>query len=84
MFEQNKNIYVFLVAFVAAIGGFLFGYDLAIMAGVNIFLREQFNLSNAAFGFTQVSAVLGCIVGPFLGGWFCDLAGRKKTLIIDY
>ena len=61
----------------------MFGYDLAIMAGANIYLREQFQLSNAGFGFTQVSAVLGCIAGPIAGGWLCDFAGRKKTLILS-
>ena len=61
----------------------MFGYDLAIMAGANIYLREQFQLSNVGFGFTQVSAVLGCIAGPIAGGWLCDYAGRKKTLILS-
>ena len=73
--------YAFLIAFVSAVGGFLFGYDLAIMGGANVYLREQFGLSPAVFGFTSASAGLGCIVGPFFGGWFCDRIGRRNTLI---
>ena len=74
--------YAFLIAFVSAVGGFLFGYDLAIMGGANLYLREQFGLSPAVFGFTSASAGLGCIVGPFFGGWFCDRIGRRNTLIV--
>lgn len=73
--------YVFVMAFVASVGGFLFGYDLAIMGGANLFLQEQFALSDAGFGFTNASAVLGCAAGPFLGAWLCDRLGRRRTLI---
>jgi sugar porter (SP) family MFS transporter len=75
------RLYAFLIAFVSAVGGFLFGYDLAIMGGANVYLREQFGLSSAGFGFTTASAGLGCIMGPFFGGWFCDRIGRRNTLI---
>ena len=64
--------YVFSIAFVASVGGFLFGYDLAIMGGANEYLRQQFGLSDAGFGFTTASAALGCSAGPLLGGWICD------------
>ena len=73
--------YAFLIAFVSAVGGFLFGYDLAIMCGANVYLKDYFHLSEAMFGFTTVSAGLGCIVGPFCGAWLCDRVGRRTTLI---
>jgi sugar porter (SP) family MFS transporter len=73
--------YVFGIAFVASVGGFLFGYDLAIMGGANQYLKEQFQLSEAGFGFTTASATLGCAMGPFLGAWLCDRFGRRRTLI---
>lgn len=75
------KLYAFLIAFVSAVGGFLFGYDLAIIGGANIYLREQFQLSEGWFGFTTASAGLGCIVGPFFGAWFCDRFGRRNTLV---
>lgn len=77
----SGKLYVFLVAFVAAVGGFLFGYDLAIMGGANVYLKEQFQMSDMLFGFTTASAGIGCILGPFLGAWFCDQLGRRNTLI---
>jgi len=75
------RLYAFLIAFVSAVGGFLFGYDLAIIGGANVFIREQFHLSEGLFGFTTASAGLGCIIGSMSGAWFCDRFGRRNTLI---
>lgn len=81
MARRSGTAYVFGIAFVASVGGFLFGYDLAIMGGANVYLKDQFQLSDALFGFTTASATLGCAVGPFLGAWLCDRIGRRRTLI---
>ena len=78
----QSHLYAFGVAFVASVGGFLFGYDLAIVCGANLYLREVFHLSPAAFGFTTGSAALGCILGPFLGAWMCDALGRTRTMMV--
>ena len=75
--------YAFFVAFVASMGGFLFGYDLVIISGAQIFLREQFHLTPAQFGFATSSAILGCIAGPSLGAWLCDRIGRKNALLFS-
>ena len=76
-----QRLYPFVISFVAAVGGFLFGYDLALIATANPFLKEQFHLSDVQLGFATASAGLGCVFGPFLGGWLCDAIGRKRTLI---
>ena len=62
-----KGWYAFYISFVASIGGFLLGYDMAIISGAQIFLRDQFALSPQQFGFATSSVSLGCIAGPFLG-----------------
>jgi MFS transporter, SP family, arabinose:H+ symporter len=80
-FYLSGAAYAFLIAFVSSVGGFLFGYDLAIINGANVFLKEQFKLSDALFGFTTASAGLGCVLGPFLGAWLCDRYGRRNTLL---
>ena len=74
--------YAVWVAFIAAIGGFLFGYDLALTASANDYLRQVFNLSPAGLGFITGCACLGCIPGPFLGAWLCDTIGREKTMMV--
>jgi MFS transporter, SP family, arabinose:H+ symporter len=78
---QAKKGFAFLVAFIAAAGGFLFGYDLHIITAGQIFWRNFFQLTDAGFGFATSSAILGCIGGPFLGGWMSDRFGRRATLI---
>ena len=74
--------YVFLVTLVAAVGGFLFGFDLAIISAANLYLKDQFHLSDAQLGFATGSAAIGCVAGPFLGAWLCDAIGRKRTMIV--
>lgn len=81
--SNNKHIlYPFLISFVAAVGGFIFGYDLNIIAGAQRYLKDVFELSPQAFGFANASALLGCLAGPIVGAWLCDLTGRKKSLMV--
>src|SRR5262249_61672054 len=80
--KQAGPGYTYFVAFVAAVGGFLFGYDLLIINGAQIFLRDHFHLTPGELGFATSSAILGCIAGPTLGAYLCDRLGRKSTLII--
>jgi len=73
--------YVTGVAFVASAGGFLFGYDLALIAGALPFLTRDFALSSAVAGWAASSAILGAIIGPLLGLWFADAIGRRRTMM---
>lgn len=77
----NSN-YVFRIALVAAVGGFLFGYDLSVVSGAILFLKREFNLTPSAEGFAVSSAMLGCLIGPFGGCMIADRIGRKPTLIL--
>lgn len=74
--------YASAISFAAAIGGFLFGFDLGMIGAANIYLRDQFHLDDQQFGLATASAVLGCMFGPLLGAWLCDALGRKTTMII--
>ena len=80
--QPEKRLAPLWTAFVASIGGFLFGYDLGLIGAANVYLEEQFGLSAAELGFATASAVLGCILGPFLGAAACDTIGRKKTMVV--
>src|SRR5271170_156875 len=75
-----RTLYALYIAFVASIGGFLFGYDLVIISGAEIFIRDQFSLTPSQLGFATSSAMLGCIGGPVWGAWISDRFGRKATL----
>ena len=73
---------ILAIAVISAFGGFLFGYDLGLIGAANSYLRDQFHLSPAALGFASASAALGCLIGPFLGGWLCDRVGRERTMMV--
>jgi sugar porter (SP) family MFS transporter len=75
--------YVAGVAFVASAGGFLFGYDLVIIAGALPFLTRDFALSPAMAGWATSSAILGAIIGPLAGLWFADAIGRRRTMMLS-
>jgi SP family arabinose:H+ symporter-like MFS transporter len=66
----------------AALGGLLFGFDTAVIAGTTAQLQEMFRLSDAYLGFTVASALVGTIVGSLLGGIPGDRYGRRDSLRI--
>jgi len=79
--QRTRNIYIASTAAAAAIAGFLFGYDGSILGGTILFMKHQFNLDPAGVGLVMTSSTIGCIAGPFLGGWMCDKIGREKTIL---
>lgn len=80
--QEACGRYAYFVSFAAALGGFLFGYDLAIISGAQLYLRDYLHLTPGQFGFAVSSALLGCVLAPSVGAYFCDRLGRKSTLII--
>ncbi len=76
-------VYLYAIVLVAAVGGFLFGYDLSLISGAIIFLKAEFALTPFWFGVVAGSAILGCPFGPLLAVWMADAVGRRKTLILS-
>ncbi|RYD87513.1 MAG: MFS transporter, partial [Sphingobacteriales bacterium] len=58
--KQYNNTYIFGLSFISALGGYLFGFDFAVISGALPFLRKQFELSAAGEGFLTGSLALGC------------------------
>jgi len=79
--DKTRLPYVATVAAIAAVGGFLFGFDTAVIAGAVPFLESHFQLSASELGFAVSSVVLGCILGAAIAGSLADRFGRKKVLI---
>ena len=67
-------------AAVAALGGFLFGFDTAVISGATDALRLQFALDSGQLGFTVASALLGTIVGSVAAGAPAERYGRRPVL----
>ena len=72
---------IILVCLIAALGGLLFGFDMAVISGVLPLMQEQFGLSPAQEGWLVSSALVGCIIGVAISGSLSDQLGRKKLLI---
>ncbi|MGA2624775.1 MAG: sugar porter family MFS transporter [Bacteroidota bacterium] len=79
---ESGAAYVLLVTFAAALGGLLFGYDTAVIAGAIGFLQAHFSLDATMKGWAAACALLGCILGVSFAGSFSDRLGRRKTLVL--
>ena len=65
----------------SSLGGFLFGFDTAVISGAEQAIQIIWNLSALEHGFTVSIALIGTVLGALFGGIPCDKYGRKKTLI---
>ncbi len=75
-------VYLTRVVLVAALGGLLFGYDTAVIAGAIGFLQTHFDLTPAMKGWAASSALAGCVLGVILAGPISDRFGRRNMLIL--
>lgn len=83
MSNQTTNLkFVYFISCIAALGGLLFGYDTAVIAGAIGFLETKFQLTPAMTGWAASSAIWGCVVGAMFAGYLSDKFGRKKILIL--
>ncbi|MEO6916730.1 MAG: sugar porter family MFS transporter [Chitinophagaceae bacterium] len=82
MNDEQKRISLLLITLVASLGGFLFGFDMAVISGVLPLVQKQFSLSAAQEGWFVSSALVGCIIGVAFSGELSDRLGRKKPLIL--
>jgi SP family arabinose:H+ symporter-like MFS transporter len=69
-----------LYCIVAALGGLLFGFDIAIITGAGPFFTETFGLNTIQEGWAYSSLLFGCIIGAALAGRMTDSWGRKRIL----
>ncbi len=69
-------------AIVAALGGFLFGFDTAVISGTTEALKTTFRLNENFLGFTVAIALIGTIIGSIFAGKPADIWGRKRALMV--
>lgn len=73
--------YILLLSVIAALGGFLFGYDEAVISGTVAEVSNQFDLNSLMKGWFVSSALMGAIFGVLGGGALSDYFGRKNTMV---
>lgn len=80
---QQQNLkYVYACTIIAAVGGLLFGYDTAVVAGAIGFIQQKYHLSAAMTGWAASCAIIGCMAGAMVAGMLSDQLGRKKVLLL--
>lgn len=77
-----NGTYILGISFISALGGYLFGFDFAVIAGALPFLQQQFGLDAYWEGFATGSLALGAIIGCVIAGAMADKYGRKKGLLL--
>jgi SP family xylose:H+ symportor-like MFS transporter len=65
---------------VTALGGFLFGFDTAVISGAERAIQQLWHLSSVEHGFTISIALIGTVIGAMFGGIPSDALGRRQTL----
>jgi SP family arabinose:H+ symporter-like MFS transporter len=81
--HSNQIIYVVWLSIVASLGGFLFGYDTAVISGTVDQVSSQFNLNDITKGWYVGCALAGSIAGVLVAGSLSDKFGRKIVLILS-
>ncbi len=83
MSKPKSPIILIFICTVAALGGFLFGYDTGVINGTQFYFSKYFELSAAVKGWVVGSALIGCLFGAILSGPISRAFGRKNSLILS-
>lgn len=82
MTQAKTSRYILFITLIAALGGFLFGFDMAVVSGIIEPVKLQYGLSSSQEGLFVSCALLGCIAGVAFSGYLSDKIGRRKVLFI--
>jgi sugar porter (SP) family MFS transporter len=80
---KKAAFYVIAITLVAAIGGLIFGFDTAIVAGATRYMKEQFSLNSIQEGWAVSVVLIGCMFGAGLAGPVSDRIGRRRFMLIS-
>src|SRR6188472_809794 len=70
------------IALIAALGGFLFGFETAVISGAEKTIQQLWHLGSFLQGFTVASSLIGTVIGSIIAGAPAKKYGRKKVLMV--
>ena len=82
--ENRNKLFIIIIASIAAIGGFLFGFDTGVISGTLIFLQDAkgWALTDSQLGGVTTAVLLGAMLGCLISGKITDIFGRRKIIIL--
>jgi sugar porter (SP) family MFS transporter len=80
---KGENRFVLRLAIIAALGGFLFGYDTGIISGALLYIKKDLHAGSFAEQSFVGSLLIGAVVGAALSGFSADALSRRRTKIIS-
>jgi sugar porter (SP) family MFS transporter len=82
--NRQNRLFIVIISSIAAIGGFLFGFDTGVISGTLIFLQDAkgWALTDSQLGGVTTAVLLGAVLGCLISGKITDILGRKKIIII--
>ena len=80
---MRSSLYAYRLTGIATMGGFLFGYDTAVISGASGFVARQFHLDAVLLGWFVSCALFGCVIGVSYTGVMRDWLGSKLMLILS-
>ncbi len=78
---MKSQYYVLFLSITAALGGFLFGFDTAVISGAEREIQRSWGLSDWVHGLAVATALYGTVIGALFGGYPADRWGRKRSLM---
>lgn len=78
---MKSNQYVVFLSLVAALGGFLFGFDTAVISGAERDIQQLWELSDWVHGLAVAVALYGTVIGALFGGIPANKYGRKSAMV---
>lgn len=79
---NTSTAYAIRISLIAALGGFLFGFETAVISGAEKTVQQLWSLDSFLQGFTVASSLIGTVIGSLITSFPVRKYGRKKTLVV--
>src|SRR4051794_6987895 len=80
---KGGNRFVLRLALIAALGGFLFGYDTGVISGALLYIEPDLHPSSFESQAFVGALLVGAVIGAAISGWAADAFSRRRTKIVS-